>query len=111
VKANLKHWKYLDKLFWTDGKKTGYKFAGWLVEDMARFNELTSTITEHHNKPPYTAGVEGKLKDVWARHESARINKMEEKKTFNKERMKWKTDLCTISCPQYIGISCHIGQG
>jgi hypothetical protein len=74
VNAEVKKWNFLNQSLWTEGKRTGYKFEGWSVKGMIKFNELTSTVTKDRGEP-HANGVEQRLKKIWGKAESTRNSK------------------------------------
>jgi hypothetical protein len=82
VKAELKRWKYLNQSIWTDGKKTGYKFEGWSVEGMTRFNELTAKVAEDRRQPCATE-TEEKMKKLWEQASTVGNTKWKKRKRYH----------------------------
>ncbi len=90
VEAELKKSSFFNQSLWTDGKRTGYKFEGWSVEGMTRFNELTSTVAMDR-RTPQAQGVEQKLRDLWEKAETAGKSKWRKRNRTEEESKETET--------------------
>jgi hypothetical protein len=72
----------LNQSIWTDRKKTGYKFEGWLVEVMTRFNELTAKVARDRQQP-CAAGIEERMMKLWEKASTAGNTKWRKRKRYH----------------------------